>query len=246
MAEMTEENKQNERYPRTIEVLLSRDGSAFSWLTYFTDGGGLTHASIALDEDAEFYYSFNFKGLKKEYKTSLRKRPRQMKVYKIAVTEEQYQKLKSMLEEMEADREKYSYSSLGVAFRLFRLPDVVVEDEAKYFCSEFVAKLLDESGSLDLPDNYNRISPNDLAKALRESGRIVSVTDESNTDSMTNVLLDPALDMLAEKTGDALKSAGEAMDGLKEKVEDSAGKAREAVGIVKKIVTDTVGKIKKR
>lgn len=200
MAEMMEENKLNEQYPRTIEVLLSRDGSAFSWLTYFTDGGGLTHASIALDPDAEFYYSFNFKGLKKEYKTSLQKRPREMKVYKIAVTEEQYQKLKSMLEDMEAHKEKYKYSSLGVTLRLFRLPGSKKdENDDRYFCSEFVARLLGESGSVPVSQDYNRTSPNDLAEDMEKSGRIISVTDESNTDSLLGVDLDPAVEKLGEK-----------------------------------------------
>ena len=66
-----EEQPAAENMDRKIVVCLSRDRTPFAYVTWLADGGGLTHASLGLSEEAEFYYSFNFKGLKKEYREKL-------------------------------------------------------------------------------------------------------------------------------------------------------------------------------
>lgn len=163
--------------PRSIEVLLSRDETVFSWMTYYMDGGGLTHASITLDADAEFYYSFNMKGFKREYKTSLKRRPRDMVRFKLSVTEEQYQSLKELIGEMEADRGKYKYDRVGVMMRLLKLPHSG-ENDNLYYCSEFVAEMLDESGIIKMKELPGRMTPNDIGLVLGSSDKLESITVE--------------------------------------------------------------------
>ena len=162
---------------KRIIVCLSRDRTFFSNMTYLADGGGFTHASLGLDEAAEFYYSFNFKGLKKEYRTSLKKKPRRMERYIITVTDEAWQKLRDILAEMEAQKERYQYAKLGVSRRLMNLPNDPEDD--KYFCSQFVAAVLKASGCVDIRTNPAECTPNDLRQELIDSGQICRIEEES-------------------------------------------------------------------
>lgn len=50
----------------TISVLFTRYHSTFSDFVYWISGRGYTHASIALDDRNECFYSFNFRGFCKE------------------------------------------------------------------------------------------------------------------------------------------------------------------------------------
>ena len=181
---------------RTIEVCLSRDHSVFSWFTYFLDGGGLTHASVAFDEDSDHYYSFNFKGFKREYKTSLKRRPRDMKYYKILVTEEQYQELKRIITDMESRRGEYHYSKLGAAMCLLKIPGKLPGREDHMFCSEFVAKVLDESGCVHIKKAYGKVSPNMLGKEIEQSGKVTGISYDEVLEPVQDTVIDKGLEKL--------------------------------------------------
>ena len=190
--EYTEKTEAEKEQVRTIEVMLSRDRTTFSWMTYFLDGGGLTHASIAFDEDPEYYYSFTFKGFKREYKASLQKRPREMKRYKLAVTEEQYQALKRIIEGMENEKSRYAYSKLDVSLCVLKLPNANPQED-RYFCSEFVAMALDESGSVKMSKEYSAYTPNDIAEELEKSGKIKEVIQDAELQSAPGKAINAAV-----------------------------------------------------
>lgn len=52
---------------KKVTVLLTRYYSTFSNFVYWISGRGYTHASIALNDENDCYYSFNFKGFRREY-----------------------------------------------------------------------------------------------------------------------------------------------------------------------------------
>lgn len=183
-----------------IVVCLSRDLTFFSNMTYLADGGGFTHASLGLERDAEYYYSFNFKGLKKEYRTSLKKRPRQMCRYILEVPEEAGQKLHEIIAEMVEQKEKYQYAKLGVSLRLLNLPNEN-PDEDKYYCSQFVSAVLKASGCIDIKTPPEECTPNDLLKELKESGQIIAVEEESELVNPGEAAIDKAI-VQAEKGHD--------------------------------------------
>ena len=182
---------------RTIIVCLSRDRTPFSWFAYFTDGGGLTHASIAFDEDEEYYYSFNFKGFKREYRTSLKRRQREMKRYRISVTEEQYRALKRIITAMEAKKGSYRYAGVGVSLCLFKIPNNSENDE-RLFCSQFVAKVLDESGCVKMTKSVGNITPNMLGEQIENSGKLIDITDDSTMRPLGSKAIDSAVKRLEE------------------------------------------------
>lgn len=175
-----------------IVVCLSRDHSPLSWITYFADGGGYTHASIALDEESEYYYSFNLKGFKKEYITSLKRKPRKMTRISVAVTEEQYRKMKEIISEMESKKGIYKYSGGGVTLRLMCVPSRKRGEKKQYFCSEFVAKVLDESGAVHIEQAPGNYTPNDIAQALENSGQIVAITDDTTMKTIPDIAAEKA------------------------------------------------------
>lgn len=178
-----------------IVVCLSRDRTVFSGITYLADGGGFTHASLGLSEDAEFYYSFNFKGLKKEYRTSLKKRPREMQRFIIAVSDEAGEKLNRIIDEMEAQKEKYQYAKLGVSLRLLNLPNENPKED-QYYCSQFVAAVLKASGCVPIQTDPAACTPNDLLKELERSGQIVSVEEESDMMNPGEAAIDKVSDQM--------------------------------------------------
>jgi len=201
-----------------IVVCLSRDRTVFSNITYLADGGGFTHASLGLSEEAEFYYSFNFKGLKKEYRTSMKKRPREMQRFIVAVPDEAGDKLHGMIAEMEAQKEKYQYAKLGVSLRLLNLPNENPKDD-EYYCSQFVAAVLKESGCVDIQKNPADCTPNDLLAELQRSGQIVRVEEESDMMNPGEAVIDKAADQV-----------GKGHDKLSQAIADNLDKALDGDG----------------
>ena len=212
-----------------IVVCLSRDLTVFSNMTYLADGGGFTHASLGLSEDAEYYYSFNFKGLKKEYRTSLKKKPREMQRFIIAVDEAAAERLKQIISEMETQKEKYQYAKLGVSLRLLSLPNENPKEDA-YYCSQFVAAVLRESGCVAINKNPADCTPNDLLLELQNSGQIIKVEEESDLPDPGEVTIGKASDQI-EKVYDKLPDlVAKSLNPLYEKVMDKLDVAEDAVG----------------
>lgn len=218
---------------KKIVICLSRDLTFFSHLTYFVDNGGFTHASLGLSEDAEFYYSFNFKGMKKEYRTSLKKRPREMTRYIVSVSNEAYQKLSDRIDEMLSHKERYAYAQAAVVKRLLSLPNEEQHDD-RYFCSHFVAEVLRDSGCVDIGVLPANCTPNDLLKELEKSGQILYSEVEATIDNPVASFLDGASQktgMAGAKVTGVLDSVGlkKSRDGDKASLSDKIGSVFESV-----------------
>ena len=160
---------------REIDIRLTRDRSFLSYLIYFIGLGGLTHASIGLNRKDEFFYSFNTKGFRKEYLHPRKKRLLNTATYRIRVSEESYQILKDTLVQMYEKREEYGYSGFGVALCFSRLP-FRIRFKNRYFCSQFVAKTLTESGCVRIVKKPEHCFPKRIAKELSKSSQLVDVT----------------------------------------------------------------------
>ena len=231
---------------RKIVICLSRDLTFFSHLTYFVDNGGFTHASLGLSEDAEFYYSFNFKGMKKEYRTSLKKKPREMTRYIVSVSDEAYQKLTDRIDDMLAHKERYAYAKAAVMKRLLSLPNEEQHDD-RYFCSQFVSEVLRDSGCVDIGTLPANCTPNDLLKELEKSGQILYSEVEATIENHVSKFLDGAVQKagsiqdktsslpFSDKIGAVLESAAETLEKGKDAIESAPEKiAEKTSSLVKK------------
>lgn len=139
----------------TIHILLTRSGTCFSRLIHLITRDSYTHASIGLDGPDGPFYSFGRKyrhlalpaGLVEE-----RIAPHRQTVpcclYELTVDEETYLCLRRQLQTMYAQRQTYHYSLLGALACWLDLP---LQRSCHYFCSQFVAELLENCGAVALP-----------------------------------------------------------------------------------------------
>ena len=143
---------------RTITILFSRYTDITSKFIYLISGRGYTHVSISLDENNEYFYSFNKKGFRKEYP---KKHLRLVKSvsYKIQVSEEEYNNIKTKIEEFNSMKDSLKYSLFGV---LFCFLHIKFKFKNKYFCSQFVAEILEEIEDFHLGKDHSLYFPNDL------------------------------------------------------------------------------------
>ncbi|WP_416327569.1 hypothetical protein [[Eubacterium] hominis] len=149
-------------------------------LTKFTDTAskairGLTrstytHASIGVDDQHEEFYSFVTNGFRKEQFHRFSKHRRvetACRLYKIHVSDELYDEICIILKRHEACAPYYKYSKLGVALCLLHIGHKI---RHRYFCSQFVAEILQtseiiqtkKSSSLYLPDDFMNMRELDL------------------------------------------------------------------------------------
>ncbi len=157
----------------TIHILLTRSGTWFSRLIHLATQDDYTHASIGLDGPAGPFYSFARKhrhfalpaGLVEEQVTPER-RTVPCCLYELTVSREAYLRLRRRLDAMYARREEYRYNILGTLACYFNLP---LRRRRHFFCSQFVAGLLEECGAAELPKPPTLLRPADLChlKELR-------------------------------------------------------------------------------
>ena len=153
---------------RTIYILLTRSGTWFSRLIHFATQDRYTHASIGLDGPAGPFYSFARKyrhfalpaGLVEEH-VALCRRCVPCCLYALTVSEDTYLRLRRQLKSMYAQRGEYHYSVLGAFACYFNFP---LQRSRHYFCSEFVAGLLESCGAVELPKPPTLLRPADLCQ----------------------------------------------------------------------------------
>ena len=154
--------KQGEK--RKLFILLTRfpglDSDALRWWTRFP----YTHASIGLDEDLNTFYSFVVKGFIVEDISRYNKPGRQpfpCALYELEVSPAVYQKAKQMLGKFVSNRANLHYNTMGMLLSLIRIP---TRRKGHYFCSHFVAELLQQCNAARLKKRSNLYFPKDFQK----------------------------------------------------------------------------------
>ncbi len=158
---------------RTVYILLTRSGTCFSRLIRLATQDDYTHASIGLDEPTGPFYSFARKhaqfalpaGLVEETVATDR-RAVPCCLYELKVNEDTYFRLCRRLSSMYAQRETYHYNLFGILACWFHFP---LRRRNHYFCSQFVAAVLEDCGALRLPKAPALLRPSDFCQvdALR-------------------------------------------------------------------------------
>ena len=157
----------------TVYILLTRSGTWFSRLIRFATRDSYTHASIGLEGPDGPFYSFARKyrhfalpaGLVEEC-------PARCAgsipccLYALEVSDLTYLRLRRRLEAMYTRRACYHYSLLGALACYFHFP---LHRRYHYFCSQFVADLLEDCQAVELPKPSALLRPADFCgvKGLR-------------------------------------------------------------------------------
>ena len=155
-----------QQFTRRITILLTQYPTAMAstlqWLTDFP----YTHTSIGLGEDMNTFYSFVKKGFIVEKVTRYNKPGREpfpCALYEIPVPEQVYQTIKAVLESFVQRKDQFQYTHRSMLLSLLLYIPYQMED--RYFCSHFVAEVLqrcrvireDKASVLYLPKDFPKL-----------------------------------------------------------------------------------------
>lgn len=166
-------------HEKTIYLLLTRTTTSISRLIHFATNAEYTHSSLSIDGPAGPFYSFGRKhpnllfpaGFVKEQisKGYYGIHPQTPCVlYALKVSAEAYGALKAELYKVSVDENKYHYNILGL---LGCLLSVDISREHYCFCSEFVARMLQQSGAADLKKPSSLVQPKDF-RVLKQANLV--------------------------------------------------------------------------
>ncbi|MGL4344854.1 MAG: hypothetical protein ACRCTE_06640 [Cellulosilyticaceae bacterium] len=140
---------------KKIYIMLSKTNTVFCSLIQTYTKEPYAHVSLLFSDDYLFGYSFSrkkvnnpfFGGLMKEdyFKWVAAFPETECLMYELTVSSQQYASLYSLTQSFYAEKEKYKYHLLGVIGHLF---NIKISMENRYFCSQFVATLLGQTGIL--------------------------------------------------------------------------------------------------
>ena len=145
-------------------IVLTRLPDFGSRIIGFITRSHYTHASIALEEDPSSFYSFTLKGFRIEHPKGLlgsNHVPFPCRIYSIDVPESIYQKAKRIIGTFTVNKEKYHYSVAGIILALFHIP---LSISRQFYCSHFVADILERSGAMNLQKQSCLYMPCDLQR----------------------------------------------------------------------------------
>ncbi len=149
---------------KKLYILLTRFRDSGSRMLQAFTGSRYTHASIGLEEDMNTFYSFAYKGFIVEKITRYlkpEKKPYSCKLYEIKVSEKVYNAVKKAISGFMNLKSRLSYSRLGVAMCLFKIP---YKKRFSFFCSQFVAEILKRTKAVKLDRDSGMYFPEDLKK----------------------------------------------------------------------------------
>lgn len=149
---------------RKIFILLTRfpglDAKALTCYTRFP----YSHASVGLDEDMNTFYSFVVKGFIVEDIARYCKPGRDpfpCALYELQVSQAVYDRVKEMLQSFVARKSSLRYSPWGLLLSLIHIPS---RWKGRYFCSQFVAEVLQRCKATHLRKSSTLYLPKDLHK----------------------------------------------------------------------------------
>jgi hypothetical protein len=157
-------------YEREIYILLTHTGSLFSRAIRTLTGEPYSHVSIAFDVELKEVYSFGRKkpdnplvaGFVNEdidNGTFAYFKDTTYALYSMKVTNDQYYSLRETISEFNQWRDRSRYNLLGVFGAKIGYP---VSRENAYFCSQFVAAVLERSGIEIFDRHPGLIAPRDF------------------------------------------------------------------------------------
>ncbi len=159
---------------KTMYILLMRSCTPLSRIVHLVTGAQYTHVSLAFDETLEPLYSSTRKNGEDMFPAGpceehlnrgyLKRHPSiPCALYRISVTEGAFEQARAQVERFMAHSDRYAFNIAGLLFCMLGVP---LRRERKYFCSQFVSEVLDESGALALPKEPCLMKPSDYASLL--------------------------------------------------------------------------------
>lgn len=152
---------------RKVYILLSDTGTVFTKLIKLYTRQDYNHASISFDQTLTEVYSFGRKnprnpfigGFVKENTRNTLFKNATCQIYSCSVTEEQFLKMRQFIDDIESRKHLFRYNFLGLLAFVVNKP---LNRENAYFCSEFVASVLNKGSLTEFQKPFSSIAPHDL------------------------------------------------------------------------------------
>lgn len=156
---------------RSIYVLLTRSKTIASRIIYVFTRARFTHSSLSFGEELDQLYSFGrtyahlplpagfrIESLRKGFYKNNSHIP--CALYEFRVSEESYAAAQEIIDRMTTSDIDYGYNIIGL---LLCSLGITHKRKRKYFCSEFIAEVLQKSAAIEMPDPPSLTRPIDYA-----------------------------------------------------------------------------------
>lgn len=152
---------------KEIYIILSNTGTLLSKTIKLYTRAPYNHTSIGFDVELKELYSFGRKnpnnplpaGFVKENLRHDFFKNTTCCIYKLTISHNEYLAIRHILEGFKTEKNKYRYNLVGLLGVMFNYP---IKRDYHYFCSEFVATLLQESGTCYFQKDLGLVRPSDF------------------------------------------------------------------------------------
>lgn len=155
---------------KNVYIVLTQTQTYPARAIHFYTNEPYAHASIAFDEDLDEMYSFARRGIWNPFNAGFieedindgifgKYRSTTCNIYQLKITEKQYIKLREEIEIFKQNKDDYSYNFLGLLAAALNIP---IKTKQRYFCSQFVSYVLEQSGIKIFNKNYALVKPRDI------------------------------------------------------------------------------------
>lgn len=118
-------------------------------------------------------YSFNYRGFCIETAKKHRSRGVERSAsFTLRISDESYERLKDEIGHFIENRPDYKYTRFGVLMCLLKIP---FKRKNHYFCSQFMAEMLSNSGAVKLKKSPSLYLPNNIWSEIGQTEQLESV-----------------------------------------------------------------------
>jgi hypothetical protein len=185
-----------------IYIVLSHTGTIISKSIKLYTRAQYSHVSISFNQDLSHLYSFGRRRIHNPFSGGFVKDGRNQgiyrkykktccTVYEVDVDEQKYESAKKLIAAFEKRENQLKYNYFGIVSILF---GIGFNKRDYYFCSQFVAEVLDKAGIIHFDKNYALVKPIDICKSedqfkLIYQGKLAHY----NTETQNGELISPML-----------------------------------------------------
>ncbi len=160
---------------RKIYILISKTQTMPSKIIKLWTKEPYAHTSLALDIELREMYSFARKGIHNPFNCGFiyenietgifgRDTDTTCVVFELGITEEQYENLQNELEKFKSNVKKFRYNYWGI---VGVMANKAIEREYNFFCSQFVATVLQRAGINIIDKEPGLVRPEDFRRCKK-------------------------------------------------------------------------------
>ncbi|QEY22063.1 hypothetical protein D0S48_16080 [Psychrobacillus sp. AK 1817] len=154
---------------KTVYIILSDTSTWFSKMIGMYTGRNRNHASIAFDEQLNEMYSFGRKqrynpingGFVQENARGGVFKNANCSIFQCKISLSEFEQMQNRVLAFREEQDRYKYNLLGLFGIALRLK---INRENAYFCSQFVATIMNESSTLSIDTPTYLVQPHHIAE----------------------------------------------------------------------------------